>query len=57
MSASVRRSRHARLTGPKEFVAIPGGDHNDVTPPGASAYWAAVDRFIARLGNARAANR
>jgi uncharacterized protein len=37
------------LPGPKEFVRIPGGDHNDATPPDPASYWAAVDAFIDRL--------
>jgi uncharacterized protein len=32
---------------PKEFVVIPGGDHNDAAPRDAEAYWSAIDRFIA----------
>jgi pimeloyl-ACP methyl ester carboxylesterase len=35
-----------RIPGPKQFVAIHGGDHNDVTPPDEAAYWTAVDAFI-----------
>jgi uncharacterized protein len=38
-----------RIDGPKEFVAIPGGDHNDAAAPDAAAYWAAIDRFISNL--------
>jgi uncharacterized protein len=33
----------------KQFVVIKGGDHNDVAPPDASAYWAAIDAFVASL--------
>jgi pimeloyl-ACP methyl ester carboxylesterase len=35
------------INGPKEFVVIPGGYHNDDAPPDAEAYWSAIDRFIA----------
>jgi alpha-beta hydrolase superfamily lysophospholipase len=37
------------LTVPKQFVVIEGGDHDDVVPRGAEAYWSAVDRFVASL--------
>jgi uncharacterized protein len=49
------RELHARLTGPKEFVAIPGGDHNDPVPVDGAAYWRAIDEFVATLP--RSANR
>ena len=35
------------LDGPKRFVTIRGGDHNDSAPPDEAAYWSAVDAFIA----------
>lgn len=35
------------IKGPKEFVVIPGGDHNDDAPRDAGAYWSAIDGFIA----------
>ena len=35
------------IKGPKEFVVIPGGDHNDQAPRDAGAYWFAIDGFIA----------
>ena len=38
-----------RLTVPKQFVVIEGGDHNDDVPRDAQAYWSAVDRFSAGL--------
>jgi fermentation-respiration switch protein FrsA (DUF1100 family) len=34
------------LPGPKRFVTIEGGDHNDPEPPDAAAYWGAVQEFI-----------
>jgi len=37
------------LPGPKRFVAIPGGDHNDSAPAAPERYWAAVREFIASL--------
>jgi uncharacterized protein len=42
------RALFDRLAGPKQFVIIRGGDHNDATPPDAPAYWGAVDAFISR---------
>jgi fermentation-respiration switch protein FrsA (DUF1100 family) len=39
----------SRLTVPKQFVVIDGGDHNDGVPRNAEAYWSAVDRFAAGL--------
>ena len=38
-----------RIAEPKQFVAIRGGDHNDLTPSEPDAYWQAVDRFVATL--------
>jgi fermentation-respiration switch protein FrsA (DUF1100 family) len=37
---------HDGITGPKQFVTIRGGDHNDAIPPDAAAYWKAVDDFL-----------
>ena len=37
------------IVGRKEFAAIRGGDHNDLTPRDPEAYWHAVDRFVAGL--------
>ena len=34
---------------PEEFVAIPGGDHNDAVPRDPGRYWDAIRRFIATL--------
>ena len=38
-----------KIPGPKRFFTIRGGDHNDVAPSGAPAYWKAVDEFVAGL--------
>ena len=37
------------LPGPKRFITIPGGDHNDPVPADAELYWGAVRDFIASL--------
>jgi fermentation-respiration switch protein FrsA (DUF1100 family) len=37
------------LPGPKRFVTIPGGDHNEPAPADATLYWSAVRDFIASL--------
>jgi pimeloyl-ACP methyl ester carboxylesterase len=37
------------LPGPKRFVTIAGGDHNDPTPPDARLYWGAVQEFITSI--------
>jgi fermentation-respiration switch protein FrsA (DUF1100 family) len=37
------------VKGPKRFVAIEGGDHNDATPIAPDVYWGAVDAFVASL--------
>lgn len=42
------RALFDRITGPKTFLAIHGGDHNDARPADERAYWQAVDSFIAR---------
>lgn len=39
------RELYEGLSGPKAFVVVRGGDHNDATPADAD-YWPAVDRFI-----------
>jgi hypothetical protein len=40
------RALYDTLTGPKRFLALPSGDHNDLQPATAAAYWGAVDAFI-----------
>ncbi len=37
------------LPGPKRFVTIEGGDHNDAEPAQPDVYWGAVDTFIDSL--------
>jgi hypothetical protein len=37
------------LRGKKRFHAIPGGDHNDLSPRDGEAYWEAVRAFVAEL--------
>jgi len=40
------RALFDRINGPKQFVTLHGGDHNDATPPDAAAYWNAVGSFV-----------
>jgi uncharacterized protein len=40
------RALYDRIGGTKTFVAIAGGDHNDVSPPDERAYWRAIDAFV-----------
>lgn len=40
------RALFERITGPKRFVTIPGGDHNDLQPADPRAYWDAVSGFV-----------
>lgn len=42
------REVYDALPGPKTFVTIRGGDHNDASPAD-PAYWPAIDNFIGRL--------
>jgi fermentation-respiration switch protein FrsA (DUF1100 family) len=42
-----------RIQGPKQFLVIAGGDHNDDAPPEQTAYWTAIDRFVAGLARPR----
>src|SRR5262245_1221511 len=37
------------VPGPKRFVTIPGGDHNDAAPRSGNAYWDAVAEFVRTL--------
>jgi len=43
------RELSGRIQGPKEFVVIAGGDHNDTAPPDPQIYWSAIDRFVSTL--------
>ena len=45
---------YAALPGPKTFVTLPGGEHNEPVPPDAEAYWRAVRDFTDSLSAARA---
>ena len=40
---------YAQIPGPKQFLTIAGGDHNDLEPRDAKAYWNAVATFVANL--------
>lgn len=40
------------LPGPKTFVTIPGGDHNEPVPQDAGAYWKAIQAFVSLVGPA-----
>ncbi len=40
---------HAALPGPKTFVTLPGGDHNEPVPPDAASYWRAIREFTESL--------
>ena len=42
------RNLYERLAGPKRFVAIAGGDHNDFFDVSQMAYWTPILEFIAR---------
>jgi fermentation-respiration switch protein FrsA (DUF1100 family) len=41
------------LNGPKRFLTIAGGDHNDATPADAAMYWRAVKDFVAAISASR----
>jgi fermentation-respiration switch protein FrsA (DUF1100 family) len=42
------------LPGPKTFVRIEGGDHNDPVPRVPHVYWSAVERFVTTLSRTTA---
>lgn len=44
------RALFDRVVGPKQFVIIPDGDHNDLTPRDPQSYWRAVYQFVERVG-------
>ena len=37
------------VTGPKQFVTIHGGDHNDAAPRDPGTYWRSIDAFVSGL--------
>jgi uncharacterized protein len=43
------RELYAQLSGPKQFVTIEGGDHNDAAPPNPDKYWQAIETFAHTL--------
>jgi uncharacterized protein len=43
------RALFDRITGPKRFFTIHGGDHNDLEPPDPADYWRVVGDFVASL--------
>jgi fermentation-respiration switch protein FrsA (DUF1100 family) len=47
------RRLYDAITGPKTFVTLPGGDHNEPLPPDADAYWKAIDTFVSIVRNGR----
>jgi fermentation-respiration switch protein FrsA (DUF1100 family) len=51
------RALFERISGPKEFVIVHDGDHNDVRPRDSSRYWDAIDRFIVRVNSETALPR
>jgi fermentation-respiration switch protein FrsA (DUF1100 family) len=46
---SAGRALFDRIPGPKQFVTIAGGDHNDLEPADASAYWQAVETLLSKI--------
>src|SRR5262249_46642130 len=46
-----------RIRGPKRFVTIPGGDHNDGVPRDPRTYWQAIDALVADLPKAKPESR
>jgi fermentation-respiration switch protein FrsA (DUF1100 family) len=45
------RSLFERISSPKTFVTIRGGDHNDAVPPDPGTYWQAVHHFVSELAS------
>lgn len=43
------RALFEAVRGPKQFVTIRGGDHNDATPADQTTYWNAVETFVEGL--------
>jgi len=42
---------YATLPGPKTFVTIPGGDHNEPVPEDAAHYWGSIRKFVSSLAH------
>jgi uncharacterized protein len=40
------RNLFERIDAPKQFLTIPGGDHNDVSPSDPRSYWTAIETFV-----------
>jgi uncharacterized protein len=47
------RALYEGIGGPKEFLTIRGGDHNDLLPRDPDAYWNAIERFMTGLRTRR----
>jgi pimeloyl-ACP methyl ester carboxylesterase len=47
------RQLYESLKGPKQFLTIAGGDHNDAVPVDATKYWDAVRDFVAAISASR----
>ena len=43
---------YRELQGPKKFVTIAGGDHNEPVPADPKIYWGAIDTFVAEIASA-----
>jgi fermentation-respiration switch protein FrsA (DUF1100 family) len=43
------RELYDRLSGPKSFLMVAGGDHNDLEPSDAHSYWESIGRFVDAL--------
>jgi fermentation-respiration switch protein FrsA (DUF1100 family) len=51
------RALFDRIAGPKKFVTIPGGDHNDSAPRDPRIYWQAIDTLVADLSRGQPPGR
>lgn len=43
---------YSELQGPKKFVTIPGGDHNQGLPADPVVYWGAIETFVSEIASA-----
>ena len=43
---------YSELRGPKTFVTIAGGDHNDAVPADSKAYWEGIETFVGGIAPA-----